>query len=221
MTSLTDTARHLKGQRPRNRANRQPSALPALILMTDDDRLADPVASIRALPRGSAVILRHYRLADREPLARKLARLCRSRGILLLIAGDARLASAVGADGLHMPEGLARLRGRHGWALRRKGWILTVSAHSPSSLFMAARSGADAALLAPVFTTASHPATPALGALRFAAWARLSPVPVYALGGITRANAHRLKHSGAVGIAAIGGLAVDPPLAVDQKPPRV
>ena len=210
MTSLTDTARHLKGPRRRNRG-----ALPALILMTDDERLPDPVASIEALPRGSAVILRHYRMADRESLARRLVRLCRRRGIKLLIAGDARLAAAVGAHGLHLPEGMAQRRARHGWARRRKGWFLTVSAHSRRSLFMAARSGADAALLAPVFTTASHPTTPALGPLRFAAWVRNSPVPVYALGGITRANASRLNHTGLVGIAAIGGLAVDP------KAPRV
>ncbi len=215
MTSLTDAARHLKG--PRRRAR---GGLPTLILMTDDARLPDPVASIEALPRGSAVIYRHYRLGDREPLARKLAGLCRRRGILLLIAGDARLAAAVGADGLHLPEGLAQRRAWHGWARRRKGWLLTVSAHSPRSLFMAARIGADAALLAPVFTTASHPKIRALGPLRFAAWVRSSPVPVYALGGITRANAHRLKHTGLVGIAAIGGLAVDPH-SVDPGPPRV
>ena len=142
MTSLTDAARHLKGPRRRNRPKCRHGALPALILMTDDFRLPDPVASIEALPRGSAVILRHYRMADREPLARKLVRLCRRRGILLLIAGDARLAAAVGADGLHLPEGLAQRRARRGWMHRRKGWFLTVSAHSPRSLFMAARGGA-------------------------------------------------------------------------------
>ena len=219
MTSLTDTARHLKRMRRRNRAKYRAKyhrdALPALILMTDDERLPDPVPSIMALPRGSAVILRHYHLGDREPLARRLAGLCRRRGILLLIAGDARLAAAVGAHGLHLPEGLAPRRVGRGWVRQRKGWLLTVSAHSPRSLLMAQRIGADAALLAPVFATASHPKTPALGALRFAAWVRTSPVPVYGLGGITRANASRLKHTGAVGIAAIGGLAVDP------KAPRV
>lgn len=183
--------------------------------MTDDERLPDPVASIKALPRGSAVILRHYRMGDRGPLARKLARLCRRCGVKLLIAGDARLAAAVGADGFHLPEGLARGRARFGWVHRRKGWLVTVAAHSPRTLFLAARIGADAALLAPVFTTASHPATRAIGTLCFSAWVRNSPVPVYALGGITAVNVSRLKHTGAVGIAAIGGLTVDP------KAPRV
>ncbi len=47
-----------------------------------------------------------------------------------------------------------------------------------AGLFSAARAGADAALLSPVFWTASHPLAPALGPLRFAAWCRSSPLPV-------------------------------------------
>ena len=53
----------------------------------------------------------------------------------------------------------------------------------------ARRAGADAAVLGPVFASASHPAAPSLGASRFAALVRASPLPVYALGGIDAAAA--------------------------------
>ena len=60
-------------------------------------------------------------------------------------------------------------------------------------------------LLSPVFETKSHPGNAGLGVLKFAAWGRRAPLPVYALGGIDAGNARRLSHSGAAGIAGIGG----------------
>jgi thiamine-phosphate pyrophosphorylase len=177
--------------------------------MTDARRLPDPLAAIRRLAPGSALLLRHYEAPDRWDLAARLARECKRRGIRLLIAGDWRLAAAVGADGLHLPEGLAR-RGPGAWAAglrRRPGFLVTAAAHSPLAIHRAARAGADAVLLSPVFPTASHPGAPSLGALRFAAWCREAPLPVYALGGVTARTAGRLAGSGLAGIAGIGGIA--------------
>ncbi len=176
--------------------------------MTDEARHMDAEAAICGLPRGSAVIFRHYGVKNRRALAQRLARLCRRRGMKLLIAGDARLAAEVGAHGVHLPEHLARRFARHRWrrGARRPGWLLTSAAHSFAALHLAGRLRADAALLSPVFASASHPRATPLGPLRFSAWARKSPLPVYALGGITAANARRLKGSGAAGIAGIGGL---------------
>ena len=90
-----------------------------------------------------------------------------------------------------------------GWL--RKGCLVTAAAHSRLALVQAKRAGAHAALLAPVFATASHPDRLSLGALRFAALARTSPLPVYALGGIGAAGARRLLAARIAGIAGIGG----------------
>ena len=179
--------------------------LPETFLMTDDVRHPDPAPAIACLPAGSAVIFRHYGTTDRERLAQTLARLCRSRDILFLVAADARLARTVNADGLHLPETLA-FSGPQTWRLWRKSnWLVTAAAHSPAALERAGRAGADAALLSPVFPTQSHPGAPPIGPLRFAAWTRLSPVPVYALGGIIPAvRWRRLHNSGARGWASIG-----------------
>ncbi len=185
-------------------AARHPRArdLPPLILMTDEARLPDPVAALAGLPRGSAVILRHYgdgvSASARLRLARDLARTCRRRGLRLLVAASPRLAAAVGAAGVHLPEWMVAA-GTLAARMRRPGWIVTAACHSEAALMRAARLGADAALLAPVFPTASHPHAPALGAVRFARIAHGSPIPVYALGGVDAAGARRLAGSAAAG----------------------
>jgi len=179
--------------------------LPVYILMTDEARLADPLPLAAGLPRNSAVILRHYGVPGREDLARRLLAQTRRRGIRVLIAADARLAVRVGADGLHLPEGLAA-RGPGPWRdWARPDWLMTAAAHSPAAIRRAQAAGADAVLLSPVFPTPSHPDAVALGVLRFAAWCRQSPLPVFALGGVSTETVRRLKGSGACGLAGIGG----------------
>lgn len=180
--------------------------LPALILITDCARLPDPERQVRRLPRGSAVIVRDYGAPDRAALARRLAGICRARRLKLVIAGDARLAHAVRADGLHLPQALVTAAG-HAWRRwRRPGFLVTAAAHDPRALAAAARCGVDAVLLSPVFATASHPGVPALGVVRFARLVRLSRLPVYALGGITASTAGRLAGSGIAGLAGISGI---------------
>ncbi len=173
----------------------------------DGARLTDPGAAIARLPTGSAVILRDYDAPDRRARAANLARLCQGRRLRLLVAGDARLALAADAHGLHLPEGLA-CGGDRRWRLWRKpGWLVTAAAHSPGAVAQARRAGVHAVLLSPVFATASHPGAITLGALRFAAWTRKAGLPVYALGGMTAATTRRLSGSGAAGVAAISGFA--------------
>lgn len=204
--TLSDLARALNLLRaPRVRACG--ARLPRLILMTDPKRTPDPIAAAAALPRGSAVILRHYGESGREALARALVRFGRKRCIRILIAGDTRLALRVGADGVHLPEYAARRASASWTPCRRPGWIVTAAAHSWGAVLRAKRAAVDAVLLSPVFPTASHPKARPLGVMAFAKMARRSPRPVYALGGMTPARAKRLAGSRAIGIAGIRGLA--------------
>ena len=205
MANLAEEARRLK---PRRTANGR--KLPRLILMTDAVRLPDPLSVIANLPRGSAVIFRHYDggsagSAPRAALARRLLAVCRRKGVLLLIAGDARLAAILGADGLHLPEHMVR-RGSRFWHLwRRPAWIVTAAVHGPAALQRARRAGADAVLLSPVFPTTSHPGAASLGPLRFAELVVASAMPVYALGGLSGYRARRLRGARLAGFAGIGG----------------
>jgi len=178
--------------------------------MTDRERLANPVPVVETLPRGSAVILRHYGDPEREALAFRLASVCRGRDLRLLIAEDISLAVRVRAHGIHLPEARVAIPARTWRTHGRHEWLVTAAAHSPGAVMRAARAGAHAVLLSPVFPTKSHPDAAPIGPLRFAAWVRESPLPVYALGGISVSSARRLASSGAAGFAGIGGFRNEP-----------
>jgi thiamine-phosphate pyrophosphorylase len=178
--------------------------LPALVLMTDEKRLADPLASARALPKGAAIVVRHTQPRERGLLAHALGGIARDNSLVLLIAGDAALADEVRADGLHLPE--ARLAEAAHWRGVRPRWLITVAAHSATALRRAAEVGAHAAFLGPVFATRSHPNARPLGPTRFMNMARGASLPVYALGGITAANVGRLASARIAGIAAVAAL---------------
>ncbi len=177
------------------------SSLPPLLFLTDDLRTPDPGSIIASLPRDSAVIFRHYAHPQRGAFAERLRAQCKARDITFLIAGDPHLAARVRADGIHLPEQALRTIGRNAI---EPGRFVTAAAHGTTALLRAARFGADAVLISPVFSTASHPGGPTLGILRFAALAETSQLPVYALGGITADTAPQLIGTRAIGIAAIG-----------------
>ncbi|WP_439817337.1 thiamine phosphate synthase [Zavarzinia sp. CC-PAN008] len=183
-------------------ARRRRSGVPPLVLVTDARRLPDPLRAIARLPRGSAVLVRDYDAPQRAALARHLARAGRARGLIVLVAGDRRLARDVGADGVHLPEfQVGRRTGTGRW---RSGTLLTAAAHSAAALARARVRGVDAVLLSPVFPTASHPGAPALGLHRFRALVRSAGLPVIALGGVEAATARAALRAGAAGLAGIG-----------------
>lgn len=182
---------------------RRGRGLPALWLFTDATRLPDPRAAAAALPRGGAgVVFRHDLVPGRAALGRALARICRARRLKLVVAGDARLAAALGA-GLHLRDGRPP-----GVVRARPGAVLTSSAHGVAACRRAARAGARLVFLSPVFPTASHPGAPALGPLRWAALARHAPGHAAALGGVSGRNLRRLARA-CRAAGAIGALAAD------------
>jgi thiamine-phosphate pyrophosphorylase len=206
MASALDREKLARAARALNAGSAR-CGLPALILMTDEVRVPDPLAAARALPRGSAVILRHTDAEARAKLGHALIELVRDRRLMLLVAGDAPLAAEIGAHGLHLPE--ARMRDAVHWRALRPWWTITAAAHSARALATARIAGVDAALLAPVFATPSHPERKPLGLLRARLIAARAAIPVYALGGVNAETVARLAHANFAGIAAIGGLLSD------------
>jgi thiamine-phosphate pyrophosphorylase len=197
-------ARALASRENKRRQGRGlPPRSPRLWLFTDAARLPDPLPAIAGLPRGlGGVVLRHDGVAGRAALARSVARLCRARRLALVVAGDARLAAAIGA-GVHLREGRwpgpARPR-------LRAGQIVTSSAHGRPGLRRAERSGAALAFLSPAFATASHPGARGLGPARWAALARGAGLPVGALGGVAGRRVGQLS-AACRAAGAIAGLA--------------
>ena len=174
---------------------RQP--LPRLWLFTDPRLGTDVARAVSALPKGKAgVIFRDYQAPDRLARAKALRQYTRARRLLLIVAGDAKLALRVKADGVHLPAF------RPHKALPHKG-LCTASAHNQRELVAAHKAGADLVFLSPLYPTQSHPGAPALGRLRFARLAHQSRTPIAALGGMTAARAKSLKALGAYAWGAI------------------
>lgn len=175
----------------------------ALALLTDE-RIENLTEAITALPKPagarSAVIFRHYRHQGRDALAQKVAATTRSAGHLFFVAGDAALAVATGADGLHLPQW--QLAGIH----KPDGLLLSAACHDLAAIRTAESCGADCIFLSPVFATESHPDNPALGIARFRTLTAQTDLPTLALGGINGCNAEELLESGAAGLAAVSAL---------------
>lgn len=161
--------------------------LPALWLISDARNDAGLARALAGLPRGSGLIYRHYHLAGPERLARfrQLRRAAKARGHIVVLADSALTAREWGADGIYgSPRAL--------WP-RRCGLLHLATAHDMAELGLAARLGADAALLSPVFPTASHPGGAVLGPVKFRRLARQAGLPVIALGGMTPHRARGLR----------------------------
>lgn len=173
---------------------------PSLFFFTDPERTPDPCETARRLPRGAAVIYRHFGAPARTRTAQRLAAICRSRGLILLIAADPELVERVGAHGVHWPE--ARLPER-----RVGAGFVTASAHSSSAVARAAAFGADACVLGPVFPTQSASGRKPLGLFHASQIARAAPLPVIALGGVNASTAQRLAGRGFAGLGAVEALA--------------
>jgi 8-oxo-dGTP diphosphatase len=86
---------------------------------------------------------------------------------------------------------------------RPAGGLVGASCHDERELAHAEELGLDYAVLGPVKPTASHPGARPLGWPRFAELARDRAMPVYAIGGLTRADLAEARRNGAHGVALL------------------
>ena len=119
----------------------------------------------------------------------------------LLVNDDENLARDVGAHGLHLSSARLMKTTKRPASFER----VAASCHSPEELAHAASIGLDFALLSPVLPTASHPGAAGIGWAAFAEMVERSPIPVYALGGMTTDQLETARGFGAHGIAMMRG----------------
>ncbi len=159
--------------------------MPLLWLLSDARNDAALEDALSALPAGSGFIFRHYHLEDPERRARftALEATARQAGHLVVLSGSAEQAREWDADGAYSsPDRLGPA----------KNMLHLATAHDGDELRAAVDAQADAVFLSPVFPTASHPDAATLGVHGFHVLAQQSPVPVIALGGMTRERAEEL-----------------------------
>lgn len=180
--------------------------LPALVVVTDADHTGGrPLLEVvgAAIEGGArAVLLRekHRSRAYRAGLAAELAAALAPVGGCLLVASD----PTIPGDGLHLA---AADRGAPPGVI-----LVGRSCHRPEEVAAAADEGCRYTTLSPIFAS---PSKPGYGpALTPAALAGL-PLPTWALGGVTAANAGACVAAGAAGVAVMGAImrASDPAAA--------
>jgi thiamine-phosphate pyrophosphorylase len=160
----------------------------------------DPAPAVQAalgvLPSGSAAVQLRQQLPARQLLerARALRAICTKFAAPLLINDRPDVALAAGADGVHLPA-----RGLPATEAKKLVPLVGVSCHTAEEVAQSA--AADFCVFGPVFDTPGK--GPAIGLEQLRAACRSTSKPVFALGGITAANAASCIEAGARGVACI------------------
>jgi thiamine-phosphate pyrophosphorylase len=143
-------------------------------------------------------------------LTRKILEAIGNTPTRLLINSNPGVAIATAAPGVHLtsaPDQPTPTQIRHRYTLAGlPDPIITISCHTLADIERARTEHPTAILFAPVFekSISGHLITPGTGLDRLReACTAASPIPVYALGGVTPENAPQCIAAGAAGIAGI------------------
>ncbi len=138
-----------------------------------------------------------------KQLAKQVVTRCHAYDARVLLNGEPEWVAEVGADGVQLSSG--RLRSLSQRPLGKE-YIVAASCHSEEELQLALKLDADFALLSPIKWTKSHPDTEPLGWDEMQCLIDDMPIPIYALGGVSRDDLEQSFKSGGQGIAAIRSL---------------
>ncbi len=187
-----------------------------LYLITDRHQVAPGhtlLSAVEAALEGGvkAVQLREKDLAPDElrPLARDLRELTNHYRAKLLINHHFDLAGEINADGVHL--GGQSQPTDHVRQIMGPDKLIGVSTHGLNEILLAARQGANFVTFGPVYATpskASYGSPQGLNALAEAC--EISPLPVFALGGIKPEHSAEVLAAGASGIALISAIMASP-----------
>jgi len=131
---------------------------------------------------------------------REVVSIGRQYGAKVLVNGNAEIAQATGADGIHLTA-----RQLHDAQVRPDSGLVGASCHNREELELAVALALDYAVLGPVKPTLTHPGAPALGWPGFADLIKDISIPVYALGGLQVQDLILARQHGAHGIAMLRG----------------
>jgi thiamine-phosphate pyrophosphorylase len=140
--------------------------------------------------------------------AQRVAGLCRDAGALFVVDDRADMAALLGA-GLHVgQDDLAPADARK---LIGPGAVLGFSSHNTGQLAAALAEPVTYIAFGPVFATGSkRNPDPVVGLIELRRCRELTPKPLVAIGGITRANARAVLAAGADAVAVIADMLPDP-----------
>ena len=174
--------------------------------LVEGDFLAQ-IERVAAMEMVDWIIVREkdLRVEEYRTLFAKIARIAHKGGKKCLAHGRIALGmmSELGADGIHLP--LDVLREWRAASGRRSGGgegavqLVGASAHSAAEIAEAAALGAGYATFSPIFSSTCKPGVVPLGTAALAAACQASPIPIFALGGISKMWLDACIEAGAAG----------------------
>jgi thiamine-phosphate pyrophosphorylase len=171
----------------------------------DTPRLA---AMVQACVAGGAALVQYRAKHASGSLAlvqaRALAGICRAAGVPLIVNDSVELASAVGADGVHLGRDDVSVREAR---IALPGALIGVSCYAdPERARAAGRDGADYVAIGSMYASATKPRATSAPLEAIAQARAASGLPVAAIGGITLDNAAAIVAAGADMLAVISAL---------------
>jgi len=145
---------------------------------------------------------------------RSLGKVCREFGRPLFINDRADVASACGADGLHLgPEDLPPREARR---ILGPEALIGVSVYGPGDLAAAQDAGAAYVALGAIFPTATKEID-VVGLEGLRRLRKRTALPIVAIGGITAASASAVTAAGADGVAVVSALSGAADIEVEAR----
>ena len=177
-------------------------ALPAVMVLTDAERMGidDWIRAFAARAMGEKMLVQiREKRFDRQKLQHLLSRaLARGEPFASRFVVNSDCGVLPQCSGVHLTARALLASGA-----RPAGTLVGASCHDARELEHAAALGLDYVVLGPVKPTASHPGATPLGWPGFAALAADRPMPVYAIGGLTRSDLPHARRHGAHGVALL------------------
>ncbi len=188
---------------------------PDLYAITDPELLPEAVLghAVAAAVAGGARVVQYRDKSAGAATRRRRAGLvlaaCRAGGALCIINDDPALAAEIGADGVHLgrdDDNIAAAR-----RLLGPERLIGLSCYNePRRARAAVAAGADYVGIGSVWPSATKPAAVRASLALLGELAAALPIPVVAIGGITRDNAGATIAAGAHAVAVIRDLFADP-----------
>lgn len=154
--------------------------------------------------RPAGVILREKDLSLEKyvSLGRQVLEKCRQAGVPCWFHTFVEAALELDPEGIQLPMPVLRAL-PHRWRQKFPGQV-GASCHSLEEVLEAARLGADCCTFSHIYPTRCKPGLAPRGLEQLRQVCAQSPIPVYALGGITPEKVPELKEAGAAGAVMMG-----------------
>jgi len=144
------------------------------------------------------IVYRNYKDRKRESQLIKIAKACKKNRFQLFVSNDVKLAHKVKADGIYVPS---FNKAKNFSNLEKKSLVILGSAHNQKEIKKKISQNCTAIFLSPIFYI--EKSNKFLGVHKFNYLAYSNTINIFALGGISESNIHKLK---LLNIKGFGGI---------------